>query len=343
MSAVGTAATTVEAAATTTAVEATATAVVAAMEAAAGVHAATVEAAAVVACEALVGLGVVARSVVGRTSGATAEASVAGMVCGDLIAAGEVGGHAASGIVRGHVIAAYERSTIAGVVACACIAHSAGAPVEASVGTVIGVTTAPADVVVSTVVPVVAAAPISAVKPGAKVTEAVVNAAVVADGRAPVTSVPEVAAGAIAPVAGGPESVDVGRHNPSAVDPLVAVTGPGPVAGGPDVAVAGSDGLFVDRDGGRRHGNRDKDACVGGSGSDREATGKNCSADRIFEQPGELHQFTFLPLPSLCPDFPGLRGLAGLRFPLGWCLSSGSGTHILLDTGCGDLLHKGEW
>ena len=225
------------------------------------------------------------------------------------------------------MVAAYERSTVAAVIVGACIANSTGTSVEAIVRTVVDVATAPADVIVSTVVPEVATAPVSAVEAGAEVAEAVVNAAVVADGRAPVTGVPEVATGAVAPVAGGPEGVDVWRCDPGAVDPFITVAGPGPVAGGPDVAVARSDGLFVDRDGRRRHGNRDKDACVSGGRSDGKSSCKNCSADRIFEQPGELHQFTFLPIPSLCPDFPGLRGTAGLRFPPGWRVSSGSGTH----------------
>src|SRR5579871_6804121 len=141
MSAVGTAATTVEAA-TTAAVEATATRV-AAMEAAAGVHVAGVIAAAVAAREVLVGLGacgvaarstVEAASSVRRTSGVIAEASVARVVCGDLIAASEVGGHAASSIVRGHVIATCEiatckRSAGASVIVCAGVAYSAGASV----------------------------------------------------------------------------------------------------------------------------------------------------------------------------------------------------------------------
>ena len=91
MSAVGTASatTTVEAAATTAAMEAIAAATaveataarVAAVEAVAGAHAAAMEAATVVAtAEALVGLGVVAPSTVGRTSGVIAEASVGSVV-----------------------------------------------------------------------------------------------------------------------------------------------------------------------------------------------------------------------------------------------------------------------
>ena len=83
MSAVGTASATtaaMEAIAAATAVEATA-ARVAAVEAVAGAHAAAMEAATVVAtAEALVGLGVVAPSTVGRTSGVIAEASVGSVV-----------------------------------------------------------------------------------------------------------------------------------------------------------------------------------------------------------------------------------------------------------------------
>ena len=181
--------------------------------------------------------------------------------------------------VRDSMIAAYERSTVAAVEASACIANSARTSVETVVRMVVDVAAAPADVVVAAVVPKMAAAPISAVEAGAEVAEAVVDAAVVADGRAPVSGVPEVAAGTVTPVAGSPKGVDVGRCDPGAIDPFIAVAGPSPVTGSPDVAVAGGGGLVVDRDGGRRDGNRDKNACMRLCGNHKESSGKNCCAD----------------------------------------------------------------
>src|SRR6185312_8189102 len=79
-----------------------------------------------------------------------------------------------------------------------------------------------------------------------EVAEAVVDAAVVADFRSPVTGVPEVSGTAVTPPAGCPESAGVGRQNPCAVDPVVAgVRVPGPVDRRPDVAIAGAFGLVV--------------------------------------------------------------------------------------------------
>ena len=128
-------------------------------------------------------------------------------------------------------------------------ACSAGVSVVTGVGAVVYVVEADAYVAVAAVVPEASAAPVSAVEAYAEVAEAVINAAVVADVWAPVTGVPEVAVGSVAPVARVSEGVDEGRQNPCAVDPDVAIRGPGPVAGGPDVAVAGGDWLGVVGDG----------------------------------------------------------------------------------------------
>ena len=138
------------------------------------------------------------------------------------------------------------------------------------------------------------ATPIATVEAGAEVAEAIVNATIVADGGAPVAGVPEVASGAVSPVAGSPEGSGVGRENPGAVYPLVAVIGPGPVAGGPDVAVAGSDGLGVDGDGGGRYSNRDKDTGVSRCGSHEECACEDCYAEDSAKTTGEVHS---VPLP----------------------------------------------
>ena len=109
-----------------------------------------------------------------------------------------------------------------------------------------------AEVAVSVVVVEAAAIPVSAVETYAEVAETVVDATIVADCAAPASGVPEIAATAPSPPAGGPESVNIGRIDPGAIDPDIGAAVPGPVAWGPDVTVARDDGLFVDRDRRRR-------------------------------------------------------------------------------------------
>jgi len=91
----------------------------------------------------------------------------------------------------------------------------------------------------------VAAAPVTALVANAYVAKAVVDAAIVADVRAPIATVKSVAVMPEAPVAGGPESALVGSLNPDAGHPVITGRRPGPVAGGPEVVVAGSLRLFV--------------------------------------------------------------------------------------------------
>src|SRR5581483_9229403 len=81
---------------------------------------------------------------------------------------------------------------------------------------------------VRAVVPEVAAVPIATVKASSEVAEAVVNAAVIADGATPVARMPVVQAAVPTPPAGRPESVFIGREHPGAVYPVVAVRSPGP-------------------------------------------------------------------------------------------------------------------
>ena len=91
------------------------------------------------------------------------------------------------------------------------------------------------DVGYSTVVLKVVALPVAAVEAGADIAEAVVNAAVVADVRAPVADMEAEASEGEAPVGGCPERAIVGRRAPDAGDPVVAtvVLVVVPVAGGP--------------------------------------------------------------------------------------------------------------
>src|SRR6185437_8453854 len=127
-------------------------------------------------------------------------------------------------------------------------AGASGSSVESTHWTVIDVSkVAATEVVVAAVVPEVAMAPVSATEAGAEVSEAIVDAAVVADGRSPVSGVPEVAAVTPAPVSGGPERIFVRRFNPGSVDPFIALTCPGPVAGSPDIAFPWNGGLHIHR------------------------------------------------------------------------------------------------
>ena len=183
-------------------------------------------------------------------------------------------------------------------------AGAAGASIEVSgIGAVIDVAATPAgmEVVVAAVVPEVSAAPVSAVEAYAEVAEAIVDAAVVADGGTPVAGVPEVAAGSIAPVTGSPEGAYIGREDPGPVHPFISLAGPSPVARSPDVAIAGHDRLCVDGDWGRGDCNRDEDACVrrgwGQKGrASEDSSPQDGGSEDVAELAGEVH---CLPSPEI--------------------------------------------
>ena len=75
--------------------------------------------------------------------------------------------------------------------------------------------------------------PASAVEAVAKVAVAVVDAAIEAYLRRPVTGVPGIASVVPSPVAGGPEETGLGGRNPGSRNPVVVIISPRPVAGGP--------------------------------------------------------------------------------------------------------------
>ena len=96
------------------------------------------------------------------------------------------------------------------------------APVAAADGAVVDVVHhGDVDVVDRAVVVEVAAAPVTALVADADIAKAVVDAAIVADVRAPVATVKSVAVMPEAPVAGGPESALVGSFNPDSGHPVV--------------------------------------------------------------------------------------------------------------------------
>jgi hypothetical protein len=115
----------------------------------------------------------------------------------------------------------------------------------------------------------VVAAPLSAGKADAAVTEAVVHAAVVADVRAPVAFMEVIAAAIPSPVRGRPQRAFIWGGHPGAGNPVVSLVAEGPVTGGPHHAGLHAGGLLVDRQGRwrnadddlraskRRYGNKD--------------------------------------------------------------------------------------
>jgi hypothetical protein len=106
-----------------------------------------------------------------------------------------------------------------------------------------------------------AAAPFAAAKALAAVSKAVVDSAVEADMRAPVTAVPNVEAVVPSPVSRSPQQARVGSFHPSAGYPVVAIVViPGPIAGSPHIAFAGANGLLVNGQGGWLDPDRDADA-----------------------------------------------------------------------------------
>lgn len=106
----------------------------------------------------------------------------------------------------------------------------------------------------------VAAVPAAAEVAGAGVAESVVDAAVEADFRAPVSGVPEIGAVGPAPVAGRPEKTYLGRFHPRARDPEISsVVAIAPVARRPDIAIAGANGLRVNGKDGWGDGDREND------------------------------------------------------------------------------------
>ena len=96
-----------------------------------------------------------------------------------------------------------------------------------------------------------APAPLPADKANTGVAKSVVNPAVEADVRAPVSRMPGIQSAAPSPVSRRPKQAN-GRNHPSAGHPVIAICiVPSPIAGRPEVARTGADGLRIDRQRGR--------------------------------------------------------------------------------------------
>src|SRR5215469_15388160 len=109
------------------------------------------------------------------------------------------------------------KSAVAAVVAdLAVIVHNDGFVIDiVDIGDV--------DIIHRAVVSEDAAMPVAAFIAIARVAEAIVNAAVEADVRAPVSCMPHIEAAAPAPIAGRPQLANGRRTNPDAGHPVVAI------------------------------------------------------------------------------------------------------------------------
>src|SRR5579862_2621779 len=120
------------------------------------------------------------------------------------------------------------------------------------------------------VVEEMSATPFAARETDAAVAEAVVNATVEADVRAPISGVPTVRSARPTPIAGRPEKSGPRRHNPRAGNPIIAGVTVRPIAGRPDVAVAGANRLLVNGKCRRPDVHRDSDSNL------RRGRGRKC-------------------------------------------------------------------
>jgi hypothetical protein len=138
-----------------------------------------------------------------------------------------------------------------GDAASAAVVGDAGVVVDDD-SAVVDVGDVDVDAVDGAIVVEVVAVPIAAMITDAGVTEAIVDATIEANMKAPEAAVKAVSSAVEAPVAGSPERAVVRGSAPCARNPIVAGGRPVPVAGSPDVIGRGSNGLLVDREWRRR-------------------------------------------------------------------------------------------
>src|SRR3984893_10035627 len=134
------------------------------------------------------------------------------------------------------------------------------------------------DVIYSTVVRETAMVPAPAEIANSDVTESIIHAAIEADVRSPITSVPVIAAVAPTPVAGRPKNPYTWRQHPGAGNPIIIIVAISPISGRPDIALPGAYWLFVDRQFGRSNPDRDAYADL------RERGRRYCKHDRSKER-----------------------------------------------------------
>ncbi len=118
------------------------------------------------------------------------------------------------------------------------------------------------------VVEEMAAVPTSTLEAYAEVTESIVDPAVEADMRPPITFMKKICAVAPAPPAGRPKKADFRRQHPGSGHPVVVanVVIVGPIAGRPEITIARANRLLVNRQSRGTDPDRDADLCGRGRG-----------------------------------------------------------------------------
>jgi hypothetical protein len=115
-------------------------------------------------------------------------------------------------------------------------------------------------------------APVTTLKTNTSVSEPVVDTAVKADVRPPVSGVPKVHSTDPPPISRRPEHPRLRRQHPRAGNPVIAVVAPSPITGRPDIPRSWKRRLDIHRKYGRRE--RDRyaygNASLGYSGEHRE-------------------------------------------------------------------------
>src|SRR5215468_5166650 len=116
--------------------------------------------------------------------------------------------------------------------------------------------------------------PVATVVAHAGIAEAIVDAAVEADPRSPVSGAPHIDAVVPGPIARGPQQTWPRRPHPGAGNPKVAELAPRPVAGHPEEVRTWDHRLHIDRQRWRRRGNADQHLGACRSGEHGQGTEK---------------------------------------------------------------------
>ena len=127
--------------------------------------------------------------------------------------------------------------------------------------TVVDVDVGNSDVVNGAVVIKRPAMPIAAFVAFAEITEAVIDPAVEADVRAPITGMPKVGAAAKRPIARSPEQARLRCNHPSTRHPVISIRSVSPVAGSPNISIARTRRLGINRQHRRRNVHGHENSC----------------------------------------------------------------------------------
>src|SRR5262245_2319351 len=117
--------------------------------------------------------------------------------------------------------------------------------------------------------------PVAAVVADPGIAEAIVDAAVEADPRPPISSAPHIDTVVPGPIARGPQQTWSRRPHPGAGNPKVAELAPCPVAGYPDEVRTRDHRLHIDRQRWRRRRNADQHLGTRGRGEQGQGTKNN--------------------------------------------------------------------